>query len=276
MLVDFSDPFGLAEGALTTGSTAELIVTPRVAPLAQGVVSIAADDGRTRMIQRSALGGEDDLMTREYRRGDALRRVHWRASAHHGELMVRQEEQRSHAEARLLLDTRRTNYSDVVSRGGPETVESESFEWAVSLTASLGVHLQRSGFVVQIIETGHRQVASPDRPEEFLESLASVALTDGGEAGELSLLHGVQRPDRSQGSVFVVLSDADPETVERLVTQRHAFDLAVAFLVSPRNRALARTLTDAGWLCVTSYPGDPIHRAWLDLGVGQEVTRGRD
>ncbi|MDQ1598292.1 MAG: hypothetical protein QOI70_1716 [Microbacteriaceae bacterium] len=276
MLVDFSDPFGLAEGAFTTGPTAELIVTPSVTALADGVVSIAAADGRTRINQRRAFGGEDDLMTREYRRGDALRRVHWRASAHHGELMVRQEEQRSHAEARLLLDTRRTNYPDALAHGAPEAVESESFEWAIALTASLGVHLQRSGFTVQIIETGHRQVASLDRPEEFLESLASVALSDAGGAGDISLLRGVQRPDRSQGSVFVVLSDADPETVDRLVAQRHAFDLAVAFLVSPRQLTLARTLTDAGWLCVTSAPGDPVHSAWLDLGAGLEVTRGRD
>lgn len=276
MLLDFSDPFGLAEGAFTTGPTAELVVTPGVAALADGVVSIAADEGRTRMVQRRALGGEDDLMTREYRRGDALRRVHWRASAHHGELMVRQEEQRSHAEARLLLDTRRTNYSDVVARATSQAGESESFEWAITLTASIGVHLQRSGYVVQIIETGRQQVASLDRPEEFLESLASVALTDAGGTGELSLLRGVQRPDRSQGSVFVVLADADAETVERLVAQRHSFDLAVAFLVSPRQVALHRTLTDAGWLCVTSFPGDPIHSAWLDLGAGRGSTHGRD
>jgi uncharacterized protein (DUF58 family) len=276
MLVDFSDPFGLAEGAFTTGPTAELVVTPGVAALAEGIVSIAADEGRTRMVQRRAHGGEDDLMTREYRRGDALRRVHWRASAHHGELMVRQEEQRSHAEARLVLDTRRSNYADIVARATPEAAESESFEWAITLTASLGVHLQRRGFVVQVIETGHRQVASLDRPEEFLESLASVTLTDAGVPGGLSLLRGVQRPDRSQGSVFVVLSDADAETIERLVAQRHAFDLAVAFLVSPRQVALNRTLTDAGWLCVTSLPGDAIRGAWFDVGAEQGGSHGRD
>lgn len=278
ILVDFSDPFGLADGALAAGSTASLIVTPEVVPFADDVVSIAADEGATRMLQRRAIGGADDLMTREYRRGDALRRVHWRASAHHGELMVRQEEQRSHAEARLLLDTRRPNYRDASVGRGPnasdsDRPESESFEWAVKLTASLGMHLQRNGFLVQVIETGPPQLTSLERPEEFLESLASVALTDES-AGELSLLRGVARPDRSQGSVFAILSDAEPATVERLVAQRRSFDLAVAFLVWPRYPELSRTLTAAGWICVRSDPRDAVDTAWRAVGAEQEVARG--
>lgn len=278
ILIDFSDPFGLADGALVAGSTASLVVTPEVVPFADDVVSIAADEGATRMLQRRAIGGADDLMTREYRRGDALRRVHWRASAHHGELMVRQEEQRSHAEARLLLDTRRSNYRDASSGrkapgGDSDRPESESFEWAVKLTASLGMHLQRNGFFVRVIETGPPQLTSLERPEEFLESLASVALTDES-AGELSLLRGVARPDRSQGSVFAILSDAEPASVERLVAQRRSFDLAVAFLVSPQNPELARTLTAAGWICVTSSPRDPVDTAWRAVGSEQEALRG--
>ena len=273
MLVDFSDPFGLADGALTAGSSDSLIVTPDVVALADDIVSTAADEGQVRMLQRRALGGEDDLMTREYRRGDALRRVHWRASAHHGELMVRQEEQRSHAEAHLLLDTRRSHYRDALSGVDGDGPESESFEWAVKLTASLCLHLQRTGFIVQVLETGETQLAAPDRPGEFLESLASVALTDAS-SGELSLSHGAQRPDRSQGSVFAIISDVDPPTLERLVTHRHSFDLAVAFLVTPRYRALAEPLRAAGWICIPAAPDDPIEKAWSALGAEQAVGRG--
>jgi uncharacterized protein (DUF58 family) len=268
MLVDFSDPFGLAEGALVAGASERLTVTPAVTALADGVVSITADEGPTRMMQRRALGGEDDLMTREYRRGDALRRVHWRASAHTGQLMVRQEEQRSHAEARILLDTRLSNYRDVAAPDETEGILSEAFEWAVGFTASLGVHLSRSGFLVQVIETAPAQLASLEHLEEFLESLASIALSAAAPQ-ELSLLRGVQRPDRSQGSVFAILSDADPATVDRLGAQRHSFDLAVAFLVSPRKVSLAQSLTEAGWLCVTVQVGDSMDSAWLALGALQ-------
>ena len=277
MLVDFTDPFGLADGALVAGASETLTVTPALVPLADGVVSISADEGPTRMLQRRALGGEDDLMTREYRRGDALRRVHWRASAHAGQLMVRQEEQRSHAEARILLDTRLAHYRDAVPGGDGDGPQSEAFEWAVTFTASLGVHLARSGFLVQVIETAPAQLASLDHPDEFLETLAAVSLS-AEPPEELSLLRGVQRPDRSQGSVFAILSDADAATVNRLGAQRRAFDLAVAFLVAPRQLALSRTLTEAGWLCVTVQVDDSIDSAWLALGAlqGGHTRSGRN
>ena len=268
MLVDFSDPFALADGALVAGVSESLTVTPTVVPLAGGVVSLSADEGPTRMLRRRAIGGEDDLMTREYRRGDALRRVHWRASAHAGQLMVRQEEQSSHAEARILLDTCFAHYRDVTPPEGTDVRQSAAFEWAVTFVASLGVHLARSGFLVQVIETAPAQLASLEHPEEFLESLASLNLSTQ-PPGELSLLRGVQRPDRSQGSVFAILSDPDDATVERMGAQRHAFTLAVAFLIAPRQLALAQTLSEAGWLCVTVQVDDPIERAWLALGAMQ-------
>ena len=265
MLVDFSDPFGLADGALVAGTSEPLTVTPAIVAFTDSVVAISADEGPTRMLQRRALGGEDDLMTREYRRGDALRRVHWRASAHAGQLMVRQEEQRSHAEARILLDTRLSNYRDAAISDDSEGPLSAAFEWAVTFTASLGIHLARKGFLVQLIETAPAQLAALEHPEEFLETLASVALS-AEPPEELSLLRGVQRPDRSQGSVFAILSDPDAPTVERLGAQRHTFDLAVAFLIAPGQLTLARTLTEAGWHCVTVQVNDPVEHAWLALG----------
>jgi len=79
--------------------------------------------------------------------------VHWRASAHHGDLMVRQEEQRSHSEASILLDTRRSGYRDANSLHPLAAAESDRFEWAVGFAASLVVHLQHSGFLVHMHES---------------------------------------------------------------------------------------------------------------------------
>ncbi|WP_324277397.1 DUF58 domain-containing protein [Blastococcus brunescens] len=53
-----------------------------------------------------AVHGEDDVSIREYRQGDDLRKVHWRATARTGELMVRLEERPWRAQATLFLDTR--------------------------------------------------------------------------------------------------------------------------------------------------------------------------
>ena len=53
-----------------------------------------------------ATGSAEDVTVREYRRGDDLRRVHWRSSARVGELMVRREEQPWQSRATLFLDNR--------------------------------------------------------------------------------------------------------------------------------------------------------------------------
>ncbi len=268
LVVDFGDPFQLARGEVVVGARQKLVVTPRVAVLPLTGQTIAADEGSARALQRRNTGGEDELMTREYRYGDPLRRVHWRASAHHGELMVRQEEQRSHAQARLLLDTRRSAYRDAV-RPTDHEPESDSFEWAVSFTASLALHLQRMGFTVEVIETGTRQLSSPEHPEAFLEALAAVSLVD--EPTRRGILSLLPDPGRALGSVFAIVADAEPHTVDRLIAQRHQFDVAVAFVVNPRNELVLGPLHDAGWTCVAVRPTDDLAAVWLAAAELREV-----
>lgn len=272
-IIDFSDPFGLAEGAvIATGST-RLAVTPRIVDLPEGAVAIAADEGPTRLRQRRSFGGEDDLMTREYRQGDAMRRVHWRASAHHGELMVRQEEQRSHAESTIVLDTRRASYRDARGPGTIDEAESDSFEWAVSMCASLSLYLAERGFVVRVIETGDPQLAAVDEFDDFIESLAGLQLLSTNPRW-LNLASASARPDRAQGSVFAILSNSDQSTVDRLNAQRGSFDLAVAFVVDPWTSPLVQRLRGAGWLCVSVNPDESLETAWLALAAEQEAPAG--
>jgi uncharacterized protein (DUF58 family) len=272
LVVDYGDPFGMAAGEIVVGERQKLVVTPAVVPFPSTGQSIAADDGSARALQRRATSAEDELMTREYRYGDPLRRVHWRASAHHGELMVREEEQRSHAQARIVLDTRRTGYRDTRPATSEEP-ESDAFEWAVAFTASLALHLQRIGFTVQIVETAPRQLTAPEQQEEFLESLAALELVDAGRVpGLLSLQPD---PGRSLGSVFAVVADAEPFTVERLAAQRAQFDLAIAFVVNPRSEVVLGPLRDAGWVCVAVRPTDDLAGVWRAAAEIREAHYAR-
>src|SRR5690606_7720485 len=137
-----------------------------------------------------------------------------------------------------------------------EEPESDSFEWAVAFTASLALHLQRIGFTVQLVETAHRQLAAPEQPEEFLESLAALELVDAGRLpGLLSLQPD---PGRILGSVFAIVADAEPYTVERLAAQRVQFDLAIAFVVNPHSEVVLGPLREAGWVCVAVRPRDDL------------------
>ena len=84
----------MCELARSFTSTDPLVVTPVVENAARAAAGRGLGRQRRSPRPRSiASAGEDDVVTREYRRGDDLRRIHWRSTARSGELMVRREEQ---------------------------------------------------------------------------------------------------------------------------------------------------------------------------------------
>ena len=273
MTVVLADPFGLAVGEVTVSGTDTLVVTPRIASLSDNGLAIQSSDGSATLVRR-AVGGEDDLSTREYRTGDALRRVHWRATARHGELMVRQEEPRSHAEARIILDTRRHGFADAMfARVG---IASESFELALSIAGSLAMHLDRGGFQAEIVETGRRQLQPVSETEAFLRTLAVIELDeDAGRLPADSPLSAAPRPDRAHGSVFAVFADIDDETADRLVAQRQSYDLAVAFDLSGHPSPQVDRLRDVGWTVVPVQSGTTVESAWHAVAELRGARFGR-
>ena len=267
--VEYTDPFGLAVARASVGSSQSLYVIPAVSPLGDSGPIYVSGDGTARLIQRTATGSDDDLMTREYRTGDALRRVHWRASARHGELMVRQEEQRSYPEARLLLDTRTDGYGESLTEFGIEDDGHRWFEWSIGMIASIGVHLHRSGFLVQVVETGPRQIAplgdanqGSGQDVEFLLSLAGLRLT------EPRSFVGQGSDDRAQavlGPVFAVVADPSAASLSWIAGQRKEYETGVAFVLDTGNPRVRDAFDAAGWICVPVRDTDDPSTAWASV-----------
>jgi hypothetical protein len=267
--VDYSDPFGLATARVEVGTSQSLYVIPLVVPLGETTSVSVSGEGSARLIQHMAVGNDDDLMTREYRTGDALRRVHWRASARHGELMVRQEEQRSYPEARLLIDTRLDGYGRTIGESGTIDTGFTWFEWAVTMTASLGVHLHRSGFLVQVLESGPRQIASlgdtnqgSGQDVEFLLSLAGVRLSDTRE------FLGVELEERAQGNlgpIFAVVAEPSVDTLRWILAQRRHYETGVAFVIDTGNPHVWGALAEAGWTCIPVRDTDDPALVWASV-----------
>src|SRR5215469_15964213 len=143
LVIRLTDPFGLCELTRSFPSVDKLTVIPQVVTLPH--VRLAGEyagtgESRARSV---AVHGEDDAATREYRRGDDLRRVHWRSTARTGELMVRREEQPWESRATIVLDTRARAH-----RGEGPTA---SFEWAVSAAASIAEHLRHAGYKARLV-----------------------------------------------------------------------------------------------------------------------------
>jgi uncharacterized protein (DUF58 family) len=276
-VAEHEDPFGFATSTVAIGKPERLVVVPAVSSLSDGGPSLADGEGEAHLVQRRVLGSDDDLTTREYRIGDALRRVHWRASAKHGQLMVRQEEHRSHPDARILVDTRRRGYPDAESDTGMSWSadwSSDAFEWVVRMVASLGLHLEQAGFSVAIEETARAQIEAIGdrwegrRAEGFLTSLAGVQLLDR-TVDELAALS----PAEGSGPVFAILGDPEDATVDWMIKRRTNGESGYAFLVYPRP-AIVERLRDAGWTVVTATDVDDPGDAWRAAANETGYVRG--
>lgn len=261
--VALADPFGLCRATLSVGDSTAFLVLPVVEPLSVTALSAVSSEGRMSAVRRTS-GGQDDLSTREYRAGDALRRVHWRATARYGELMVRQEEAASHAEVRIVLDTRRGGYLDLTR--APDHPESETFERAVSVVTSAALHFSRLGYTVDLVELGAGHLAPIVPTAPFLRSVATLELSEENASATALPRHTAS----AQGAIIAVLATADAPTIARLAALRVGCHPLVAFVVGPETEAglgARNRLAAAGWDCVAVLPDTTVEQVWQSAAV---------
>src|SRR5919106_2702942 len=286
LTIRLTDPFGLVELRRAFTETGTLIVTPAVVQLPS--VRLAGEwsgsgESRPRSI---ASAGEEDVTIRGYRHGDDMRRVHWRATAHHGELMVRREEQPWQSRATLLLDNR--------SAGHAGHGQDSSLEWSVTATASIGVHLANRGYSIRLVtdEGGtvsgawHDPGAGPGEAEApLLEALAVVESSGKASVGRWpDLLTG---GEAASGLLIGVLGRLRPEEATVVASLPHGSTAALAIMVDamswtsitgPKREAedvriaeTAQILRRAGWGVVVAARGDAITAVWERLGLSRRT-----
>ncbi|MFJ9816227.1 DUF58 domain-containing protein [Streptomyces sp. NPDC101151] len=273
-----TDPFGMCELTRSFSTFDTLTVIPRVEPLAPVRLTGEAKgygDGRQRSL---ALAGEDDVIPRGYRYGDDLRRVHWRSTARYGELMVRREEQPRRSRCTVLLDTRAIGYEGA----GPDS----AFEWAVSGTASVLVHMLERGFTVRLLTDNGSSVPGggadgfagvgqdgADAAGLMMDTLAVIDHSDGtGLSRAYDLLRG-----GNEGLLIAFLGDLDEEQAAVVAKMRQRSGGAVAFVLDPdtwvrettdvpgpghRHEERLRMLREAGWTVLGVPRGASLNDLW--------------
>jgi uncharacterized protein (DUF58 family) len=271
LIVRIADPLGLAEYRPILAGHSRLIVIPAVASLsglpAGGELAAGEAAGG-----RVGVGpGQDAVVVRSYRQGDDLRKVHWRTSARRDELMVRVEEWPERGGATVLLDHRNSAH-----RGSGPT---SSLEYAVSLAASVYVHLRQHSQQVRLL-TGDGLVlaGAADRTDHTidtaLDALAALRATD-----QRGLASGPAMAGRQD--VVAVLGALGPVAIEQLLAHRprgrrsHAVLLDVAAWGAGDNgsavadtagpASAARLLVAAGWSVAVARPEQPPSAVWDQL-----------
>jgi uncharacterized protein (DUF58 family) len=266
-----TDPFGLCEFERELIGHSRLVVVPRVAGLwglPSGAGIGAGDDGSIRL---HAGQGEADVIVRQYRQGDDLRKVHWRSTARRDEIMVRVEERPWRGGTTVLLDHRAAAHHGA----GP----AASLEWAVSFAASICLHLRRSDHRVRLVtEHGHTIADTPGDGGEHYDNvlLDALAALQPAHQRDITL---VSDPADGQ-ELIAVLGTVSNESVHELAKfrPRGIRSLAVVLdtpiwagainapghLVAATEESIA-LLRAAGWGVVVADPTTPMQQVWAEL-----------
>lgn len=240
-----------------------------------------------------------EVMTREYRPGDTVRRIHWPATARKGTLMVRQEDYRATPRAVLMLDRSRAAF---LAQGvGAEPVlkipqftstpkdSSRRFEWGLHAALGIGAYLAQTGFGIDLIdhrgtsinavsasgtEDSAELFAGPHATARMQQALAALGLEDAAgerrEPARATLAAALKERMRERGDRLVLilgeLTEAQADSWLEVVGARSK---VTVLCVANREGHLAPVISrfrQAGWAAVAVNPKSTLAEAWAELG----------
>jgi uncharacterized protein (DUF58 family) len=264
------DPFGFFEASASVGQGIAVVVYPRVEKLPLWRLPPASIEGSHAAPERTLQTTPLATAVRPYAPGDSFNRIHWRSTARHGEIQVKEFELEQTADAWIFLDLDR---SVQVGHGEESTVEV-----AVRVAASIADKALLENRAVGMTINAHRMAILPaDRgSRQHLKVMQLLAAVEGdgstplaeslvSAAGRLrrgmtaivitaSLDQAWVRPiaalrTRGIGSVVVTVDGAASAAIERADRKRQgehvtAPDPAVEELRAQRSRALRHALAE--------------------------------
>jgi uncharacterized protein (DUF58 family) len=223
--LETTDPLGLFSFAAILPEESEVVVHPTPIPArnlvigGEGMYGVRERDGKTRRGEGMEFHG-----VREYRQGDALRRVHWPTTARTGRLAVVEFERAYQQDVVIGLDlSEGTDYGS-----GRET----TLEYAVKVAATLTARTLAAGGGVTLITQNDRAVVKPREGDpdaarfRLFDLLARVEANANTSLGDA--LHGARLAD---GSHYAILTArGDPRLSGYLANRvRHGDTVRVCF-----------------------------------------------
>ncbi len=217
------DPFGLARAEIVQGEAQALVVYPRLVTLERpfSAGGARAQEGRRLLLRRPS--GFDLHSVREHTPGESLRNVHWRSTAHRGQLMVKELEDAPRDETAVLLD----GEAAAVVGEQPDSTFDVAARAAGSL---LYAQVRRGRRCVLVVNSAAREVQPVTSEagdwQRALEVLAAAEPTATTPA--FALLESGVNPAARALELVVVTSRIDARLVDRLVQRalsRHGVSL---------------------------------------------------
>jgi uncharacterized protein (DUF58 family) len=212
------DPFGLFIAPRQLSATSRVIIYPPTVPVNRFHLPMGVLSGGEAQRQRSAHVTTNVSGVRDYVPGDSYNRIHWRASARRGSLMVKEFEIDPLVDIWLFVDfsraslvedptLRRINGTGPIiptSAGIPDSTE----EYAVVVAASLAqffIEGERAlGFAAYV---PHREVYQPERgSRQMLHILQTLAIARSLSPYSLAEMLTLETPTLTRGTTLVIIT----------------------------------------------------------------------
>ncbi len=248
------DPFGLFATEARVEAPALILVYPKVLPLPHWQLPGSMLEGGVLTGQRSLQATSMVMGIREYRPGDAYNRIHWRSSARHRELHVKEFELDKTADLWIYLDLDRR-----WQRGEGELATIERAVTVVASVVSKGLREHRN---VGLVTAGRApaDILRPDRGAKqlgkLMQLLAEVQVE--GESGIAEALIETSPRIRRGSSCLVVTPSLDRQWVRPAAALREQAIATQAVIVGAPGRLdehdRARRLAVMGELAIAGVP----------------------
>ncbi len=266
------DPLGMVRIKwCVAADTTRLRVTPRIWPLDGVSGRSSGGTPADATPQRRGMPSADDVLIRDHRPGDDLRRVHWRASAKQGQLMVRLEESPWEPTVLIFVDTRLSAHL----REGP----NGTLEWSISLVASVADDLLAKRHRVTMLSTdGLVLTPSPGSPaqeqEQMLDAMTEITPSDRAhqvaeldvvgptEARSLICALGLLQPADATGLIALA-----KRAKQLIAVAPDAASFGVPHEVATAHNDALRLLSAAGCLTHQYQLGETVPQAWRHLNA---------
>ena len=210
--IEVADTFGLSKLTVSAAAETRLTVYPRLHDV-DAVPFTVGDEIIGAAPSPDALGrsGDDFYALRQYTVGDDVRRIHWRSTARHDELMVRQQELPWNGRLTLLLDNRR------------RIDNPDPFELAVEATASLLAASSRRRDLTRLLTTDGGDSGSAAGAAHLDSMLEFLALVETTPAGTLQRALAELHQGAGGGALVVVLATPSNSEIDDVVALRRKF-----------------------------------------------------
>ena len=210
-----ADPFGFFEASATVGQGVGVVVYPRLEPLPAWRLPSAALEGSHASPERTLQSTPLATTVRPYAPGDSMNRIHWRSTARHGEIQVKEFDLEQTADAWIILDLERS-----VQAGHGDASTSEAAIRAAASIADKALAENRAvGMTVNAARTAYLPADRGPRQHQKMMQLLAAVEADSSTPLVETLIASVGRLRRGMTAV-VITPSLDPSWVRPLAALR--------------------------------------------------------